>query len=330
MVKVAVLSKTEFGYDPNTWIVSNFGYSQVMSDIKDHIKIIDVNSLQDLCQTASQVTQPDLNGGDILDITDVYITGNYVIQAFANTSDTKQAKMYNFLGSQLLDTNVHNSLLLIKRNISGDITKPMPYMDISLGDITEAIRSVFVHSGIIIRSNGSIDSYEYIFDPLELLGRDEAEKTMRYHEFKIFDYIMNFYVNITSQNSPINEKASVIFGDIIKGDVMISLRDQRDSEAKNINITPEMFNMIYDINLDEYEFDETLYKRQFRINNVTETTPLDEFPEVIKCPNFYWLLNKEHYRINKKINIDDNREDLEKSALKRVNERSKRLLNQIE
>lgn len=335
MVKICVIKRTEFGYPEEMWKLKNFEYSSVREDIKEFLQFVEIKNLEDLGHLIGETCRPDQSRGDSLDITDFYYTDTYVLQAIANTTDAKHESIYSYLGSQLLDMNVNNDMIVIKRNIRGDINEPFPYEDIQIEDIIIAVQSLFVHIGLYVRTDGSIDSFKYVRDPLETISMDELQNTIRYHEFKLYEHILTFYVNIKSKDKEINPMASIIYGKEIRGDLMITLRNNGDTTAINMDLTQEIFTKIYDIYLNNpsYDYDGELYMRKFTNDpNVTSDTSLEIFPTVSLCPNFFWIVNREHNRIGKQMMTQNEIDEQKNLIIQQIcnSEGQKVCLNNIE
>jgi hypothetical protein len=283
-------------------------YYPVKDALKSHIKFVDVNKIKDIFDSMNKNVIKENN--DIVNIADIYYTSEYIIQAlFLQSNDDHTSKEINLLGSQLNNGNLcESNMLLIKRNITND---KFDYIDITLDDIIQMVIDTFLHKGVILRHNGHIDQYEYIYDPLEWTIQKETHENIRYHEFKLLNFIMTFYVNKNEKQESVkfNKNASVIYGKKIYGDVILSLRDT-ENISSNHNLTKDTIDKILKIfyirkplNANEYKLKPTNENKE-----ISEEHDVRYFPSITKYPNFYMVIENEFSRLknNENKNINEN------------------------
>ena len=213
----------------------------------------------------------------------------------ADKSDPK----INILGSQITkNTNVLDTMIFIKRDITND---KQPYVNFEINDLIEIIKDTFIHNALIVKTNGEIINFPYINDVLESRLEEYTIKNIRYYEYKYLDYIYTFFCDISTEQTPVNlnEKASVIYGKKIYGEVFIILTTTREDYNSNLNMTEELFNQLYllhatkssDLNLQNYA------KKPRET-----TTSLYEygFPYITYDPNIFLVINNEYNKIKNK------------------------------
>lgn len=207
MVKIGILHHDNSGYEEKDWLSSTFTNEKIREFIKDSFETVNVSKLNDLGVLINNVLSPA--EGDTLDIQDFYYNDEYVLQALFISHHNDSSQHYNFLATQLLYGNYANKpVIIIKRCVT---LGNSDYIDVSLEDMVVAVKNIFAHKGIIISENGEIREFEYIRHPLEWRNVDDNMKNIRYHEFKVGNYIFTFFVNINCAREKTNTKASVVY-----------------------------------------------------------------------------------------------------------------------
>jgi hypothetical protein len=291
MVKIGILDTSHSGFLESEWVFSKFEYSSLYEDISPHLKLVDVTNITDLFTLIHTVLNP--SASDVLDISDFYYDHEYILQAICVSCDDDKSDKYNALGSQLISgKHVNGPVLIIKRNVS--LTN-MDYIDLSLNEVISAVSRTFVHKGVIVKANDSVVNFKYIRDPLELTNIEETLKNVRYHETKLLDYVLTFYVNLKADRTKLNRSASAIFGKLVYGDVMVTLRDQGDSESSNLDIDDILFNKLLHLYKLQEVIDNEKYKRSFTLTeNLSDESELNCFPNVTHSPNFFYVVEEEY------------------------------------
>jgi hypothetical protein len=306
MVKIAILDSDVKTFERLTLKREILEYYSVKDTLKSHIKFIDVNKIKDVFDSMNKYVIKEKN--DIVNIADIYYTSEYNIQAmFLQSNEGYNSNKINLLGSQLNNGNsCESNMLLIKRNITND---NFDYVDITIDDIIQMVIDTFLHKGVILRHDGRIDQYEYIYDPLEWTIQKETHENIRYHEFKLLNFVMTFYVNKNEkqESEKFNKNATVIYGKNIYGDVILSLRDT-ESISSNHNLTTETIEKILKI----FYVRKPLNENQYRLNPTNENNEITDehdvryFPSITKYPNFYMVIENEYFRLKKYENININ------------------------
>lgn len=309
MVKIAILDSTVRNFERLNLKKEILEYYTVKDVLKPHIKFVDVKVVKDVFEHMNKYVLT--NSNDILNIADIYYTSEYIIQAIflQSNKENESSNGINLLGSQLNNGYLcEGNMLLIKRNISN--TK-FDYCDILLDDVIQMTIDTFLHKGVILRYDGRIDQYEYIYDPLEWTNHKETQENIRYHEFKLLNFILTFYVNKNEkqESSKFNKNASIIYGKKIYGDVILSLRDT-ENISSNHNLTKDMIEKILKMFYVRKPLNNNDYKLKQQPENIelSENTELHHFPAITRYPNFYLVVEREFNNLkeSENLNIDEN------------------------
>lgn len=298
MIKIGVLNN-HTGYDETSWYVSTFEYSKIRENIDEYYEEIPINSMEELFFIISNYLKPDEN--TTLNITDVYYNEKYVIQCIYMICNDRKNHNFNVLASQITkNTNVSNSMIFIKRDITNE---KQTYINFEINDLIELIKDTFIHNSLIVKPNNEIINFPYINDVLESRLEEYTIKNIRYYEYKYLDYVLTFYCDISTEQIPqnLNEKASVIYGKKIYGEVFITLTSTREDYNSNLNMTIDLFDKLYLLHATKSS--ELNLQKYARKPRETSSSLFEYgFPQITYDPNIFTVIDNE-YKINKNKQI---------------------------
>jgi hypothetical protein len=164
----------------------------------------------------------------------------------------------NIFASQLTSENVSSDMLIIKYNLSYNITGKNISSSMELTNITENtlandLVTIFRHRALVVASDGSTGEYFYIRNPLEnvIMTDGNYEDYYRYHEYEVFNHQIAVFVDIreNQDNSTLNKLASYISGSKVYGKVLIALaKKPMFNEAPSyVDLTDARFNLIHNL-----------------------------------------------------------------------------------
>lgn len=306
------------GIHQEQWDVNSLSHYKLKENIEEYVDFIKLNTIYDLFNLMEVVICP--TDKHIINIEDLYYTSDYVYQAIFKSvskdgSYTMLLEDSNKLATQMLGEKhiVDGNMIIIKRSI---INNDFDYVDISFDDITQILRSQFLHKAVIIKPSSDIEEQYYVYNPLEInFGQSHLDNT-RYHEFKFLEYRLFFHIDINAErtNDHLNKMASVIYGKNIYGNVLISLSDNSDSSPLNLNISTDIIRQIYYVTLyhktNNTEIDKKKYGRKLELENkdIEEYNPEihkefkhNNFPEITMSPNFFQVIKLEYDFVQKNI-----------------------------
>jgi hypothetical protein len=311
------LNEKHAGIDDCNWNEKDLSHYNLKEKIEEYVDFIEILSIPDLFNLISCIIQP--SDKYVINIDDFYYNSEYVYQAVFklpdhnNTTYNTQLEECNKLGTQLLTEKfiVNGNMIIIKRSIKND---KYEYVDMTMDDVTDILRSQFLHKAIIVKPNNQLVEATYIYNALEINFNQSHLDNSRFFEHRFLDYRLFFHIdkNAVIEENNLNKFASMIYGKKIYGNVLISLCDNSDDSPKPLDITADIITQIYYLSLNQRhtneEIDRKKYSRNLNIDkkefNDTYTSDKFEhenFPEIILCPNFYYVINNE-YKI---LNIDE-------------------------
>ena len=314
------------GIDDKHWNEKDLSHYELKEKIEEFVDFIEILDTNDLFNLINIMIQP--NNEYIINIDDFYYTSDYVYQAiFKMPADQKsynsQIEESNKLAIQLLNEKffVNGNMIIIKRSI---INNEFDYVDMTYEDVTNILRSQFLHKAVIIEVNKNITEANYIFNALEINFNQSHLDNSRFFEFRFLDYRLFFHIdkNAEKTNNNLNIIASIIYGKQIYGNVLISLCDNSDTSPQPLSISKELLNQIFYLSLNQRftntDIDRKKYARNLNLDNKTidniEVVNLNKFnhnnfPEIILCPNFYYVIKNEYNILNindlNNVNLND-------------------------
>lgn len=167
-----------------------------------------------------------------------------------------QTKLNNF-GSQLTAQHVTSNLIIVKNKLSYEINDnnvktTMKPVSLSIEDLKDIIEITFIKNGLVIDINGDISEYKYIMNPIEhlMLTDKDFKDNYIYHEFEVYTHVMMVIVDVReNKNGSINEYASMLAGQIVKGRVFIAMykKPEYNETPPYASINLERLKKIYKI-----------------------------------------------------------------------------------
>jgi hypothetical protein len=160
-----------------------------------------------------------------------------------------------------------------------------------------------------------------MYNALEINFDQTHLDNSRFFEFRFLDYRLFFHIDkqAARNDNNLNILASIIYGKKIYGNVLLSLCDNSDDSPRPLDMTIDLFRQIFYIGLYQQKsntlVDRKKYTRNFDIENkdLLDNKQKDNnrfihnnFPEIILCPNFYYVIKNEYRNLNMSdLNIND-------------------------
>lgn len=306
MVKIAVIKyENEFGeihpgIDSNDWTEEKLNDENLKESIEDFVKLIDIKNTNELLDLINKINSK----GYTNTIDEFYYDSDYVYQAiFIYRELSEKLSDINRLATQFIYEKMHvlGDMIIIKRSI---INNDFDYVNLTMDDLLNVLRSQFIHTAIIIKPNGELIEKYYVHHPLEINFGQEIDNT-RIHQSKVIDFVLNFHIDIKTEKtqSNYNKYASNIYKKNIYGNVLVSLCDNTDHYQKNINLDKSTLQSLINIFSKKEELDQSAYSRVITLNNLDmnnleisngDKFKHNNFPELALCPNFYYIIKKEN------------------------------------
>ena len=345
MVKInnICIIKNHKGFDENKW---NKEYITDFTNIYNYVNnYVSYDTVNDINEFENIIIKYLINENNFnVQIKDIYYTQNYVYQGLFIISDDiddnnekyiiqnkfkhsdKFGDEYNKLATQIIgDDNIKiiSNLIIIKRNINNNHS----YSNIEFNDIFDIINFRFIKKYILCKANNDIYNLQIERDKHVLLNFGEQLNKNElmgfakevYNIKDIIKYVIIFYVNknVNKNINNLNKKASLLYGEAIYGDVILTLdhRIQFNENGTTGSMHPEyiylddkIFNKLVYLHCIKYINNDIKFNINDHINNNNDNNDknLCNMPNLLYSPNIFSIIDKE-YNKNKylDINIDE-------------------------
>lgn len=174
-----------------------------------------------------------------------------------NIKEAQKKIKINMFGSQITSQHVVSNLVIIKQQLSYTIvdnnikTDTTPMNINSLNELVYVIESLFVKDGIVVKTDGSMQSYNYIMNPLEhmMLTDTNYASNYVYHEYEVYTHIMMIITDTREINGVLNEIATLLAGKPVNGDVFVALyrKPEYNENPPYVSVTENLIKSILNI-----------------------------------------------------------------------------------
>jgi len=290
------------GFGDETWFINNFTYTKLSEELKDSIKFVKIESINDLFTI---LQSSGLTPEKLIGISDVEYNENTVFQTIYEQTDKTTVNNFNKLATQIVrDVNVCGKIIFIKRNLLDE-----SYENFVLSDFITIVRNVFVRDAVQIDINGNFRQIEFMNDVLESQVYKDTFENIRYYEHKLLDYTITFYISKAEkqEDTNLNIYASTIYGKKIFGKVVLTLTDHHDEHPRCLNLTEKTVKEIYHLYNNCIEIERSKYTKKLNLEdlNIDEKNKIEQinlFPNITYNPNFFSIISSEYIKY-KNINL---------------------------
>lgn len=128
----------------------------------------------------------------------------------------------------------------------------------NIDELTDIIFKIFVKDGMIIKENGNIIPYQYVYSPYDpIVNEQNFRDKYVSHEYEVYDRIMTLIANVKTNDelnninkNTLNHKATLLANKPIYGDVYVSMckkPESKEIEPPFMTLTIEQLNSIINI-----------------------------------------------------------------------------------
>lgn len=163
----------------------------------------------------------------------------------------------NMFASQITSQHVTSNMIIIKHKlgyeISGTNIKTITYPSSinSMSEIIDVLENIFVKTGYIIKTDGSIQPYQYIMNPIEHLIMTDSnyQEHYTYHEYEIYTHIIMIVVDKRMLNHDLNIAGTYLAGQPVNGDIHVAFyrKPEYDEHPPYITVKKERLMDIIEI-----------------------------------------------------------------------------------
>lgn len=250
---IAIIDVNDLKYNESEMIHSNFTKGRVSDILPDYITLKEVSNEDEMMQSIIDEVVGDNNDYLIHTGTTWYVNDDLYLTCHISPSKEMYEELksksikFNGVASYLTDIGlrIYGRAVLFKLDTKDNTYK---LKSITMDEVIEIFISKFVHKGIILNINGSIDEFKFIFNPVDWIPPSEINK-YKYYETEILGKVLMLFIDITS--TTINEAANKIYPQSIKGRVIIGMRDQHsdmnDTEVRYEDLDSDTFKKVIEL-----------------------------------------------------------------------------------
>jgi hypothetical protein len=176
-----------------------------------------------------------------------YEDNNYVYQlCHLNMSDNGKEGAdneddINLLASHLCldDVKIYGSVIILRSKIDHDNGNTCITDTLNITDISELLYKKFVHKGVKVYTNGSVDEFTFINNPLESMSDKEIDRH-KWIELPFLNFNLIGFIKMDLETDHVNKKITRLVGsEIVNGTVILV---SKSTETEYIDLDRELFN----------------------------------------------------------------------------------------
>jgi hypothetical protein len=277
---VAIIRTNKITYSLMEMTQSRFQKDKLEDDIEEYVEIVEMKNSEMMMDTIIETLGMTK---DIMGTTTIcYQDNEYVYEMSHLIDDIDKTQKQNNICIRFAKHyfRVVGDAVLMKSRIMPDLTTEP--CSITMDDILNLYQNCLIRTCVKIDTTGDIDDIKYVFNPIDWMKPTIVEN-IRVHEKKFHDNIMLFFIELVPQNNILNEKASILYGKVIYGDVIIAMRD----EPTDIRHTEHEY----------YNIDKILINKCVALYSVPKETLNISLPEKktkTQIKNFHVILDKKY------------------------------------
>lgn len=263
--KIAVIEPNDVSFTETNISRNTLEKENISDMLSDSVTITNVKTNDDLMEVIIKSIFGDkydneaIHTGTVSHIDDELYQICHIMVTPDSYSKIKSKFKFNGIASYLTDFEapVFGPSVLFKVNTHNNENK---LSSLNMNNITELFISKFLHNGVIINLDGTLDTYNFVFNPVDWIHPNEIAK-YKFVEIDILDKkMMIFYefyefYDITS-NMNINNIGSELYGSTLYGRLIVALRNLPDKDStaidnydntKYVDLTPELMKKMIEI-----------------------------------------------------------------------------------
>ena len=244
MSNLAIIDVNDIKYNETDMTHSNFEREKISDILSDFITLKSVNNNDEMMDVIiKNVVQDDasyhLHTAIVAHVGDDLYMMSHINPSKEVYEDLKaKSAKYNGIASYLTDLGLrlYNKAIIYKINTSNDDNNTL--VSITEAEVVDLFIGKFVHKGVIINVDGSMDEYKFIFNPIDWISPSNVGK-YKYYETEFLGKVFMFFIN--TDMDIVNPVASIMMNNsALKGRVIIAMRNQytdmNDIEVKYYDI----------------------------------------------------------------------------------------------
>ena len=241
--KICVIAKNKLFYSKLDRTFSKLTEDNIELDIEDYLEFKTVEKPHLMEEIVTIFNNPDLT----VNTYRVFEDPNYIYELCYQVNDENKADVNN-IASQLihLTDRVVGNAILIKSRINYDRTCDLT--DISVSNVIDIYKQLFVHIGVTVSGTGIVDEYRYILNPLDFAKPEQMQNT-RFYEYRMFNRVIQMFIEIEPSVNHINEIGTILHKKApVYGKIYLAMRytfdDMRMTEDEYCDLNKNLLNQI--------------------------------------------------------------------------------------
>ncbi|AYV78755.1 MAG: hypothetical protein Edafosvirus30_6 [Edafosvirus sp.] len=230
---------------PNNYIITdiipkNLELDKIEENIEDFIDIVSVENTNEMMEIVVDKIQLT---SDIMGYTTKCCENeNYVYQICHTVPEKSQeaTAIINGIASHLGEgqLKIYGTCVLIKTKILSNNT--CESTSVNINDIAYVLQRKFLHTGVIVRTDESVDEFTFSKDPIEQFTSEMSN--YRYLEMEYLNMIFMIFIELVPKHNTINKKTSILsYSHKIHGDTLIVLKT---TENEYVDLDKQLFNKV--------------------------------------------------------------------------------------
>lgn len=226
-MKIAIIDVNDVTINESDMIHDNFTFDKIEDTVTEFVVLKEANNENEMMQIIVDQVLELVNGSNDYPIhtatvknykNDLYLLCHINPSKEIYEEFKKNKIPYNGIASYLTDLGlkIYSKAVLFKLDLTTN-----KLLTITMDEICQLFISKFVHKGIIIDKNGSLNEFKYIFNPVDWIHQNEISK-YKFHETEILDKVLMMFFD-TTDTEP-NQLASLICQNSLTGHVIIGFR----------------------------------------------------------------------------------------------------------
>ena len=222
-MNICIIDTNDVRYNETDMMHRNFASDTINDALEDHIKFIKINNKDDLMENIiKEIVNYDnelpIHTATIKNVNNELYLMCHIAPSKEIYEEMKIRKIkYNGIASHMTDLKlrVYGKAVLYKLDA---INEEAELDNITTDDVTNLFISNFVHKGVIINVDGSMDEYKYIFNPIDWISPSEVS-SYKYHEVEFLGKILMLFfdTNSKNENSILTNLFNPLYGRVIVG-----------------------------------------------------------------------------------------------------------------
>lgn len=286
MFKVAKIKQNKLEYRGDDLNLSRFTLDKIEEDIEDYIEFVKVTH-DDMLVTVGKIL--NMQPGYVGDTTTCASDDKYIYQICHLTDNANTEKKQNNIAIKLIHSShcVVGDAVLFKTSLSNGKSE---FCDITMDDICKLYQDIFIKTCVKIKVDGTVSEIKYVVYPIEWMN---DLSNVRYYHSVYLDKLLMFYIEVNPTKNVLNEKASLLYGKAIFGDVIIAFAQK----PKNYFQEDDFVSVV-----------ESEINKLVAIHSINDEKLSSDESQITNLCNYNIVLNK-HFSIYKNKHSEDYKKD---------------------